>query len=103
MKNLYVGNLAFSTTEEQLREMTPKWERVLLYRAMAARHGRDPLESALQFSLRAESVSTTLLGMHKQSHLAQNLRFLSAPRLSADELREYRDSDLPAATGRTPA
>lgn len=82
------GLLKESLTEAELQEQTPKWPQILAFRKLAQEQGRSILEMALQFSLRAPAVSTTLLGMRTTDHIATNLRYYSAPPLTDAEYAE---------------
>lgn len=82
------GLLKESLTEAQLKEMTPKWERILAYRGLSEQQGRPVLEMALQFALRAPAVSVTLLGMRTEAHLTENLRHYAVLPLSEAEYAE---------------
>jgi aryl-alcohol dehydrogenase-like predicted oxidoreductase len=79
------GALKQSLTEEDLRAIEPKWERVLEIRRLAAQMERSPLEAALQFSLCVECISVTILGMRTPHHLAANLQHYAAKPLSSEE------------------
>ena len=76
------GLLKASLTQEQLQEMTSKWQQIMEYRRIAAEHHRDLMEMALQFSLGIPRISVTLLGMRTEEHLTSNLRYLAARPLS---------------------
>ena len=82
------GALKQSLTEEDLRAIEPKWERVLQIRRLAEQMQRSPLEAALQFSLCVERISVTILGMRTLQHLAENLQHYAAKPLSSEEKRE---------------
>jgi aryl-alcohol dehydrogenase-like predicted oxidoreductase len=82
------GALKQSLTEADLRELEPKWERVLQIRRLAEQMHRSPLEAALQFSLCIERISVTILGMRTPQHLAANLQYYAAKPLSNEEKRE---------------
>jgi len=81
------GALKQSLTEEDLRAIEPKWERVLQIRRLAEQMQRSPLEAALQFSLCVERISVTILGMRTLQHLAENLQHYAAKPLSSEEKR----------------
>lgn len=82
------GLLKTSLTEQELREMTEKWPRILAYRRIAGQYGRSVLELALQFSRSFPTISVHLLGMRTPAHLTENLKYLSASLLTAEELHE---------------
>jgi aryl-alcohol dehydrogenase-like predicted oxidoreductase len=82
------GALKQSLTETDLRAIEPKWERVLRIRRLAEQMQRSSLEAALQFSLRIERISVTILGMRTPQHLATNLQYYAAKPLSNEEMRE---------------
>jgi aryl-alcohol dehydrogenase-like predicted oxidoreductase len=82
------GALKQSLTEDDLRAIEPKWERVLQIRRLAEQMQRSPLEAALQFSLCIERISVTILGMRTPQHLAANLQYYAAEPLSNEEKRE---------------
>jgi aryl-alcohol dehydrogenase-like predicted oxidoreductase len=82
------GALKQSLTEQDLRAIEPKWERVLQIRRLAEQMQRSPLEAALQFSLSIERISVTILGMRTLQHLAANLQYYAAKPLSNEEKRE---------------
>ncbi len=75
----------------ELKAITPKWARILAIRAASARAGRTALQTALHFCLETPSISVTVLGMHTQTHLDENLRYDRAPRLSAEDYAYARD------------
>jgi aryl-alcohol dehydrogenase-like predicted oxidoreductase len=80
------GLLDEGVPEATLREITPDWPDILRLRASARELGRPILEVALQFSLATPAVSVTILGMRSSAHLARNLRYCSAPALTAEEM-----------------
>jgi aryl-alcohol dehydrogenase-like predicted oxidoreductase len=82
------GALKQSLTEEDLRAIEPKWERVLQIRRLADQMKRSPLEAALQFSLGVEGISVTILGMRTPQHLTANLQYYAAKPLSNEEKRD---------------
>jgi aryl-alcohol dehydrogenase-like predicted oxidoreductase len=82
------GALKQSLTERELREVEPKWERVLQIKRLAAQMQRSPLEAALQFALGVERISVTILGMRTPQHLKTNLQYYAAKPLSNSEKRE---------------
>jgi len=81
------GLLKESLTESELKATTPKWERILAYRALAAESDQSVLEKALQFCLYAKPISVTILGMRTETHLRDNLRYYNAPPLTQAEYR----------------
>ncbi|HXG23830.1 MAG TPA: aldo/keto reductase [Chthonomonadales bacterium] len=82
------GLLKETLTEQELKEMTPKWPQIFAYRRIASGRGRPLLEMALQFCLRTPGISVTLLGMRTESHLMDNLRYYSAHPLTEEEYAE---------------
>jgi aryl-alcohol dehydrogenase-like predicted oxidoreductase len=74
----------------QLRATTPKWERILELRTLAASTDRSVLDMALQFCRATAGVSVTLLGMRTANHLDENLRHYAARPLSAGEYTAIR-------------
>ena len=82
------GALKQSLTETELRAIEPRWERVLRIGRLAEKMQRSPLEVALQFALGEERISVTILGMRTPEHLAANLRYYAAKRLSSGEKGE---------------
>ncbi len=90
------GLLKADLTEDRLREATPKWPQVMAFRALAGRQGRELLEAALKFVLHVDSVSVALLGMRTENHLADSLRFFSAPPLSDEEYHDYTGAKVMA-------
>jgi aryl-alcohol dehydrogenase-like predicted oxidoreductase len=81
------GALKQSLTEADLRAVEPQWERALQIRRAAGQLQRSPLEAALQFALRIEQISVTILGMRTPEHVATNLQYYAAQPLSDDEHR----------------
>jgi aryl-alcohol dehydrogenase-like predicted oxidoreductase len=75
----------------QLQAITPKWERILAIRAFSAGTGRTALETALKFNLATPAISVTLLGMHTQQHLSDNMRAYQALPLTATEYAYARE------------
>lgn len=75
----------------QLATITPKWPRILALRALSRQMGRSLLDVAFQFCRGTPQVSVTLLGMHKQSQLRDNLRYLNSPLLTAEEYTALRN------------
>lgn len=80
------GLLKPSLSDEELPQVTEKWQRILAYREITERNGRSLLELALQFTLAAPSVAVHLLGMRTGAHLQASLNSLTAPPLSDGEL-----------------
>jgi len=89
------GLLKPDLTEQQLKEQTPKWPRILTCRSLADQHGRSLLDIALQFSLSINQISVTLLGMRTESHLRANLKYLASPPLSETEVRAFATAQAP--------
>ena len=79
-----------SLDEVQLKEATPKWQRILALRALSRKSGRSVLDLALQFCRGTPAVSVTLLGMRLESQLADNLRYVPASPLKAEEYEALR-------------
>jgi aryl-alcohol dehydrogenase-like predicted oxidoreductase len=84
------GLLKDGLDESQLQAATPKWQRILALRSFSARAGRSVLDIAFQFCRDTPAVSVTLLGMHTQSHLRDNLRYSAGFALSKDEYTALR-------------
>jgi len=74
----------------QLKEATPKWERILALRSLSKSTGRPLLDIAFQFCRGTPAVSVTLLGMRVESHLRENLRYFHACPLNAEEYMALR-------------
>jgi aryl-alcohol dehydrogenase-like predicted oxidoreductase len=81
------GLLKDGLDEVQLKAATPKWQRILALRSLA---GRPLLDTAFQFCRGTAGVSVTLLGMHTEKHLRDNLRFVAASPLNAEEYAALR-------------
>ncbi|MEO7361729.1 MAG: aldo/keto reductase, partial [Gemmatimonadaceae bacterium] len=79
------GFLKDSLTESELRALTPKCDWIFALRVLAQQHQRTILELALQYSLRAQSVGVTLLGMRTVDHVRENLRYYNAAALTDEE------------------
>jgi aryl-alcohol dehydrogenase-like predicted oxidoreductase len=79
------GLLKNGLDEAALKAATPKWQRILALRSFSESTGRAPLEVALQFCRRTPAVSVTLLGMHVENHLRDNLRYIQAAPLRSEE------------------
>jgi aryl-alcohol dehydrogenase-like predicted oxidoreductase len=73
-----------------LKAATPKWQRILALRSLSKSAGRSLLDTALQFCRGTPAVSVTLLGMRLDSHLRENLRYVGAPPLTAEEYLAIR-------------
>jgi aryl-alcohol dehydrogenase-like predicted oxidoreductase len=84
------GLLKDSLDEAQLKEATPKWQRILALRSLSKTTGRSVLDIALQFCRGTPAVSVTLLGMRTEGHLSDNLRHFQALPLSAQEYSAVR-------------
>ncbi len=84
------GLLKDGLAGEQLKEATPKWQRVESLRALCNGMGRPVLDAAFQFCRGTPGVSVTILGMHTESHLRANLRFLDSKPVSADQYEVLR-------------
>ena len=82
------GGGRLKQSEADLREIEPKWQRVLRIKRLAEQMQRSPLEAALQFSLGNERISVTILGMRTSQHLAANLQYYATKPLSNEEERE---------------
>jgi aryl-alcohol dehydrogenase-like predicted oxidoreductase len=79
------GLLKDGLDEAQLKTATSKWQRILALRSFSKASGRPPLEIALQFCRGTPAISVTLLGMHTQRHLQENLRYLQRAPLTSEE------------------
>jgi len=84
------GLLKDGLAGEALKEATPKWQRVQSLRALCDRMGRPVLDVAFQFCRGTPGVSVTILGMHTESHLRANLRYLDGQPLSAEQYAVLR-------------
>jgi aryl-alcohol dehydrogenase-like predicted oxidoreductase len=84
------GLLKDDLDESQLKVATTKWQRILALRSLSKSKGRSLLDTALQFCRGTPAVSVTLLGMHVESHLRDNLRYMQAPPLNAEEYMALR-------------
>jgi len=73
-----------------LKAATPKWQRILALRSLSKSMGRSVLEIAYQFCRGTPAIHVTLLGMRVESQLRENLRFVQAPLLNADEYSALR-------------
>jgi aryl-alcohol dehydrogenase-like predicted oxidoreductase len=74
----------------QLEAVTPKWQRIQALRSLSKSTGRPILDIALQFCRGTPAVSVTLLGMRVESHLRDNLRYVQASPLNAEEYMALR-------------
>jgi len=86
------GLLKEGLTREQLAAATPKWERILALRSLSTKLGRSALDLAFQYCRGTPGVSVTLLGMHADRHLRDNLRYAQAPELEPalyESLRKF--------------
>jgi aryl-alcohol dehydrogenase-like predicted oxidoreductase len=84
------GLLKDGLDESQLKAATLKWQRILALRSLSKSRGRSLLDIALQFCRGTPAVSVTLLGMHVESHLRDNLRYVQASPLNAEEYTALR-------------
>jgi aryl-alcohol dehydrogenase-like predicted oxidoreductase len=84
------GLLKDGPDEAKLMATTPKWSRILSLRKTSAGFGRPLLEAALQFCMGTPGVSVTLLGMHTEAHLVENLRCYQARPLTTAEYDAFR-------------
>jgi aryl-alcohol dehydrogenase-like predicted oxidoreductase len=84
------GLLKEGLDEAQLKAGTPKWQRILALRSLSNSIGRSLLDTALQFCRGTPAVSVTLIGMRVENHLRENLRYVQAPRLNAEEYMALR-------------
>jgi aryl-alcohol dehydrogenase-like predicted oxidoreductase len=84
------GLLKESLDEAQLKAATSKWQRVVALRSLSKSMGRSLLDSALQFCLATPAVSVTLLGMHTESQLRDNLCYVQASPLNGEEYAALR-------------
>jgi aryl-alcohol dehydrogenase-like predicted oxidoreductase len=69
----------------QLKAATPKWQRILDLRSLSNSMGRSVLDIAFQFCRGAPAVGVTLLGMRVENHLRENLRYVQALPLNAED------------------
>jgi aryl-alcohol dehydrogenase-like predicted oxidoreductase len=79
------GLLKDGPDEAQLKAATPKWQRILALRSFAEGKDRSALDIALQFCRSTPAVSVTLLGMHTENHLRDNLLYVDGRPLSVEE------------------
>lgn len=79
------GLLKDTLTEPELKQLTPKWPRILELRRLSQQRERSLLEMALQHNLHVPTISVTLLGMRTEKHLQDNLRFYAARPLTESE------------------
>lgn len=84
------GLLKDSTSAEELKAITDKWQRILALRGFSQRTHRSVLDLALQFCRGTPAVSVTLLGMRLESHLRDSLGHAGKPRLNAEEYAALR-------------
>jgi aryl-alcohol dehydrogenase-like predicted oxidoreductase len=82
------GLLKETLTRQDLIDITPKTDRILFYQKLAKKYNRPLLEIALQFSLKFQGVSVSLLGMRTNEHLIDNLRYFDAPPLTEEQVQE---------------
>ena len=85
------GLLKEGLDEAQLKAGTSKWQRILALRSLSKSIGRSSLDTALQFCRGTPTVSVTLLGMHVESQLRDNLRYVQAPPLNGEEYAALRE------------
>jgi len=78
------GLLKQGLNEAQLKQATPKWQRILALHSISQSMRRPLLEMAVQFCRGTSEVSVTLLGMRNEDHLRENLRYLQADPLNAE-------------------
>ena len=84
----------------RLKDMTPKWPRVLALRSMSKNMGRSVLDVAFQFCRGTPAVAITLVGMRTEGHLRENLRYVQAPHLTPEDYLALRQL---GASGDDPA
>ena len=84
------GLLKEGLDEAQLKASTSKWQRVLALRSLSKSIDRSLLDTALQFCRGTPAVSVTLLGMRIEGQLRDNLRYVQAPPLNAEEFAALR-------------
>jgi aryl-alcohol dehydrogenase-like predicted oxidoreductase len=84
------GLLKDGPNETQLKASTPKWQRIIAIRSLSEGMGRSVLDVAYQFCRGTPAVCVTLLGMRVEGHLRENLRYVQAPPLSAEEYMALR-------------
>ncbi len=71
----------------QLQTATPKWQRILALRLLSRDMGRSLLDVAFQFCRSTPGVGVTLLGMRIETHLRENLHYVAAPPLNAEQYK----------------
>jgi aryl-alcohol dehydrogenase-like predicted oxidoreductase len=71
-------------------EQTTVRRRVAGYKRLAESQGRSLPELALQFVLKQEPITVTLLGMRTDDHLTANMRYFAAAPLAQEELQALR-------------
>ncbi len=79
------GLLNDGLSEAQLKATSPKWQRILALRPLIKAMGRSMPDVAFQFCRSTPAVGVTLLGMRTENQLRDNLRYLQAPPLTAEE------------------
>jgi len=84
------GLMKDSLDETQLKAATPKWQHILGLRSFSKNSGRSLMDIALQFCRGTPAVSVTLLGMRVEDHLRENLRYVQASPLNAQEYMAVR-------------
>jgi len=84
------GLLKDGLDEAQLKDATPKWQRILALRSLGKATGRPLLDMAFQFCRATPAVSVTLLGMRTENHLRDNLHHVQAASLSIEEYLAVR-------------
>jgi len=84
------GLLREGLAPEQLKAITPRWQYIQDFRSLSNSMGRSVLDVAFQFCRGTPAVGVTLIGMRVESHLHENLRYVEAPMLSADEYAAVR-------------
>jgi aryl-alcohol dehydrogenase-like predicted oxidoreductase len=90
-RGCYAGGLLKDSLDEaHLKATTPKWQQILALRALSHDKGRPVLDLAFQFCRGTPAVGVTLLGMHTEKHLLDNLRHVDAPALDAEEYLTLR-------------
>jgi aryl-alcohol dehydrogenase-like predicted oxidoreductase len=90
-RGCYAGGLLKDNLDgSQLKAATPKWQRILALRSLSQSMGRSVLDIAYQFCRGTPAIGVTLLGMRVENHLRENLRYVQAPPLSADEYMALR-------------
>lgn len=84
------GLLKDGADAAQLEAVTPKWRQILALRSLSAQLRRPALDVAFQFCRGTPAVSVTLLGMHREQHLRDNVGYADASRIGPDTYAAVR-------------